>query len=53
MIKSRQMRWAEHVALMGRRGIYTWFWWESQMERNHYEDLDVGGTIILKWNLGK
>jgi hypothetical protein len=28
MINSR-MRWAGHVARMGRRGIYTGFWWES------------------------
>jgi hypothetical protein len=28
------------------------FWWGSQKERDHYDDLDVGGRIILKWNLG-
>jgi hypothetical protein len=31
MIKSR-MRWAGHVALMGRRGMRVGFWWESQKE---------------------
>jgi hypothetical protein len=25
--------------------------WESQKERNHYEDQDVGGWIILGWIL--
>jgi hypothetical protein len=25
------------------------FWWESQKERDHYEDLDVDGRTILKW----
>jgi hypothetical protein len=25
------------------------FCWESQKERGQYEDLDVGGRIILKW----
>jgi hypothetical protein len=23
--------------------------WESQMERDHYEEQDVGGWTILKW----
>jgi hypothetical protein len=26
-----------------------WFWWERQKERDHYEDLFVGGRIILRW----
>jgi hypothetical protein len=30
MIKSRKVRWAGHVALMGRRGICIGFVWESQ-----------------------
>jgi hypothetical protein len=29
MIKSRRMRWAGHVARMGRRGIYIGYWWEN------------------------
>jgi hypothetical protein len=24
------------------------YWWESQKGNDHYEDLDVGGWIILK-----
>jgi hypothetical protein len=35
MIKSRQLRWAGHVARMGRRGMYNGYWWESQKERDH------------------
>jgi hypothetical protein len=27
------------------------YWWESQRERDHYEDQDVGGWIILGWIL--
>jgi hypothetical protein len=27
MIKSRRMRWAGNVALMGRRGMYRGYWW--------------------------
>jgi hypothetical protein len=51
IIKSRRMRWAEHVARMGRRGLCTGFRWENQKERDNLEDQDVGGGIILKWNL--
>jgi hypothetical protein len=29
--------------------MYIGFWWESQKERDHWEDLDVGGRIILEW----
>jgi hypothetical protein len=35
IIKSRRMRWAGHVARMGRRGTLIDYWWESQMERDH------------------
>jgi hypothetical protein len=45
MIKSRRMRWAEHIARMGERGMHIRFWWEIQKERAHSEDLDVGGMI--------
>jgi hypothetical protein len=49
MIKSRRMRWAGHVARMGeKRNAY---WWESQKERDHWEDQDVGWWTILKWIL--
>jgi hypothetical protein len=30
IIKSRRVRWAGYVALMGRRGMHIGFWWESQ-----------------------
>jgi hypothetical protein len=26
----------------------TGFWWENQKERDQYEDLNIGGRIILK-----
>jgi hypothetical protein len=32
----------------GRRGMYIRFWWESREERDHWEDLDIGGRIILE-----
>jgi hypothetical protein len=35
MIEPRRMRWAGHVAGMGRRGVHVEYWWESQKERDH------------------
>jgi hypothetical protein len=35
MIKSTRMRWARHVARMGRRGMHVGYWWEIQQERDH------------------
>jgi hypothetical protein len=46
--QARRMRWARHVARMGRRGMQIGYWWESQEERDHKEDQDVGGWTILK-----
>jgi hypothetical protein len=51
VINSRRMRWAGHVARMGRKGMNRGYWWESQKKRDHWEDLDVGGWTILKWIL--
>jgi hypothetical protein len=51
MIKSRRMRWAGHVARMGRRETRIGYRWEMQKERAHWEDQDVGGRTILKWVL--
>jgi hypothetical protein len=41
MITSRRMRWAGHVALMGRRGMHIGYWWESQKEIDNWKDQDV------------
>jgi hypothetical protein len=51
MFKSRRMRWAGHVAHMGRRGMRTGFSLENQNETDHQEVPDVGGRIIVKWIL--
>jgi hypothetical protein len=48
IIKLRRVRWAGYVARMRRRGIHTGYWWENQKERNHWEDQEVAGWIILK-----
>jgi hypothetical protein len=47
-IMSSKMRSAGHVARMGRKGMDIGVLWESQKERYHREDLDVGGRTILK-----
>jgi hypothetical protein len=38
---------------MGRRVMHIGYWWESEKERDHWEDQDVGGRTILKWFLKK
>jgi hypothetical protein len=37
LTKSKSMRWAGHVARMGRRGMHIRYWWESHEERDHWE----------------
>ena len=49
VIKSRRMRWAEHVASKGREEVYTWFWWGNLRERDHLDGPGVDGRIILRW----
>jgi hypothetical protein len=53
VIKSRRMRWAGHVACMGRVEVFTVFWVGGPRARYHWKDLGVGGRIILRWNLGR
>jgi hypothetical protein len=38
---------------MGRKGMHIGLWWERQKERDHWEDQDVGGWIIIKSILEK
>ena len=49
VVKSRRMRWAGHVARMGRGEVCTGFWWGNLRERVHWRDPDVDGRIILRW----
>jgi hypothetical protein len=48
VIKSRRMKWAGHVARMGREDGYTGFWWGNLRERHHLGDPDVDGKILLR-----
>jgi hypothetical protein len=53
VIKSRRMRWAGHVARMGRGDVFTGFWLGGPKGRDHWEDLGVGVRITLKWTFGR
>ena len=48
VIKSRRLRWAEHVARMGRGNMHTGLWWGKLRKEDHLEGSDVGGRIIMK-----
>jgi len=57
MIKSKRVRWAGHVASMGRGEAYTGFWWGNLRERHHLGYPVKDGRIILrrifrKWDVG-
>jgi hypothetical protein len=53
MIKSERMRWEVLVASMEENRPHKIFWWESQKERNHQEDLGRSRSLMLKWILEK
>jgi hypothetical protein len=46
VIKSRRIRWAGHVARMGRVELHTGFWWGNLTGRDHLEDTGIDGRII-------
>jgi hypothetical protein len=48
MVKSWRMEWAGYVARIRKREMYIGYWWESQKERDNWEDQDVGGWTMLK-----
>jgi hypothetical protein len=54
IIKSRKMRWAGHVARMGRRGMRICYWYESQKERDHWKEQGIGRWVDnIRMDLGE
>jgi hypothetical protein len=53
IIKSRRMKYAGNVACMGIRGMHIGLWWEIQKQRDHQEEGDIDGRIILRCILEK
>ena len=49
VIPSRRMRWAGHVARMGKGEVHTGFGWGNLRERDHLEDTSVDGRILWRW----
>jgi hypothetical protein len=47
------MRWAGHVARIGRIEVYTGFWLGNLREIDHLRDPGVDGRITLRWILRK
>jgi len=47
------MRWAGHVASMGRGEAYTGFWWGNLRERDNLGDPGTDERIILRWMFRK
>ena len=48
VIKSRTMKWAEHVAYMGERKVAYKVLLGKPEERNHLKDPGIDGRMILK-----
>jgi hypothetical protein len=51
MSSSSSLRWAVHIARIGKREVHTGFWWGDVREGDHLGDPGVDGRIILKWIL--
>jgi hypothetical protein len=47
------MRWVGHVACMGKMRYVYKIWVRDVKGRDHSEDVDVNGRIILEWTTGK
>ena len=48
VIKSRRMRWTEHIAHIGKGEAYKGFWWGNLKEKDHLRDPGLDWRIILR-----
>jgi hypothetical protein len=54
MLISRRMRWAGMWHAWRKNGMHARFLvGEPERETDHFEDIEVGGKIIIKWILDK
>jgi len=53
VIKARRMRWAVHVAYMGRSEVRAGFWSGDLRERDQLVDIGMDWRIIMKLFLKK
>jgi hypothetical protein len=53
VIKSKRMRWAGHVARMGRGEVFTGYRVGGPKRRDQWEDVGIGKRITLRWTLGR
>jgi len=42
------LKWAGNVARMGKRRVLYRVWWGNLRERDHFEDPEVYGKIVLR-----
>jgi hypothetical protein len=47
IIQPRILKWAGNVARLGKKQIYTGFWWGDRNESDDLEDLDAAVRIML------
>jgi hypothetical protein len=47
------MGWVGHVALLGTGEVHIGVWWGDLVEREHTENIDVEGMILLNWSSGR
>jgi hypothetical protein len=52
VIKSRKMRWAGHVARLGRGEACIGFWWVNLRERDYWGDPGIEGRVMLNRSAG-